>query len=37
MILMEAYIQKNSEAEFSHSICEECAHKYYPGIDLTSD
>ncbi len=34
---MEAYIQKNSEAEFSHSICEECAHKYYPGIDLTSD
>ncbi len=31
---MEAYIQKNSEAEFSHSICEECAHKYYPGIDI---
>ena len=31
---VEAYIQKNSEASFSHGICKECAEKYYPGMDL---
>jgi hypothetical protein len=31
---LEAYIQKHSEAEFSHSICQECARKYYPEMDL---
>jgi len=27
---IEAYIQDHSEAEFSHSICPECAKKLYP-------
>ena len=27
---IETYIQKHSEAEFSHGICPECAHKLYP-------
>lgn len=34
---IEAYIQKHSEAEFSHSICSECAKKYHPEIDLYDD
>jgi DNA-binding response OmpR family regulator len=27
---MEAYIQRHSEAEFSHGICPDCSRKYYP-------
>ena len=27
---IEAYIEKHSEAEFSHGICPECARKLYP-------
>ncbi|MFI5246461.1 MAG: response regulator, partial [Gemmatimonadales bacterium] len=27
---MEEYIQRHSEAEFSHGICPECSTKYYP-------
>jgi len=27
---IESYIQQHSEAEFSHSICPECAKKLYP-------
>lgn len=27
---IEAYITDRSEAEFSHSICQECAEKLYP-------
>jgi hypothetical protein len=27
---IESYIKKHSEAEFSHSICPECAKKLYP-------
>jgi PleD family two-component response regulator len=27
---IEAYISEHSEAEFSHSICPECAKKFYP-------
>ena len=27
---IEAYIEKHSEAEFSHGICPECAKKLYP-------
>ncbi|MBC8394740.1 MAG: PAS domain S-box protein, partial [Deltaproteobacteria bacterium] len=34
---IEAYFHKHSEAEFSHSICPECAKKYYPDIDLSED
>jgi len=29
---LEAYIQEHSEAEFSHSICPECASRIYPGF-----
>jgi len=31
---IENYIRDHSEAEFSHSICRECAKKHYPGLDL---
>jgi len=30
---VEAYIQKHSDAQFSHSICEACLEKYYPEED----
>lgn len=29
---IEAYIRDHSEAEFSHSVCPECARKLYPGV-----
>lgn len=29
---IETYIQKNSEAVFSHSICPQCAKRLYPDI-----
>ncbi len=34
---IEEYIQDRSDAQFSHSICPECAKKLYPqlGLDLT--
>lgn len=31
---VEAFVEKHSDAEFSHSICRECAQKYYPDLDL---
>jgi GAF domain-containing protein len=31
---IEAYIQEHSEAEFSHSLCQDCARKYYPDLDI---
>ena len=31
---IEAYIRDHSEAEFSHSICTECAKKLYPDLDV---
>jgi len=31
---IETYIQKHSEAEFSHSICRECAETLYPDMNL---
>jgi hypothetical protein len=34
---IESYIKKHSQAEFSHSICPDCAEKLYPGIDLYDD
>lgn len=34
---IESYIHEHSEAEFSHSICQECAKKYYPDIDIYSE
>jgi hypothetical protein len=33
---IEGYIQKHSEAKFSHSICQECAKKYYPYVKFSS-
>jgi DNA-binding response OmpR family regulator len=31
---IEAYIHDHSEATFSHGICQECAKKHYPDLDL---
>lgn len=31
---IEAYIENHSEADMSHSVCPECAKKYYPDYDL---
>ena len=31
---IENYISKHSEAEFSHSICPECAKKLYPDLQI---
>jgi len=31
---IESYIKSHSEAEFSHSICPDCAKKLYPDTDL---
>jgi len=34
---IESYIQENSEAVFSHGICQDCAEKLYPGLDIYGD
>lgn len=34
---IESYIQDHSEAEFSHSICKECATSLYPDLDIYDD
>jgi phosphoserine phosphatase RsbU/P len=31
---LEAYIRENTDTEFSHSICRECAEKHYPDLNL---
>lgn len=31
---IETYVQDHSPAEFSHSICPECAEKHYPDFKL---
>ena len=31
---IESYIWEHSEAEFSHSICQECAKEHYPYMDI---
>ena len=31
---LELYIQSHSEAEFSHSICPECAKVHYPDLKI---
>ncbi len=33
-IRLESYIESHSEAGFSHSICPECAARYYPDLNL---
>jgi hypothetical protein len=32
---LESYIQRHSEAKFSHGICEACAKKHFPQYKLT--
>jgi PAS domain S-box-containing protein len=34
---IESYIRDHSEAEFSHSICPECAKKLYPDVKIYDD
>lgn len=34
---LEAYLAKHTEANFSHSICQECAKKHYPDMDIYDD
>ena len=34
---IESYIHKHSEAEFSHSICPDCAKKLYPDLTIYPD
>ena len=34
---LESYIANHSQAEFSHSICKECAKKYFPDMDIYDD
>ena len=31
---IEYYIHENSEATFSHGICQECAKKHYPDMNI---
>ncbi|MDJ0876752.1 MAG: response regulator, partial [Desulfobacterales bacterium] len=31
---IESYINEHSEAEFSHSICPDCAQNLYPHLGL---
>ncbi|MGD0022881.1 MAG: sensor with HAMP domain protein, partial [Smithellaceae bacterium] len=30
---IEAYLQKHTEAEFSHGICPDCEKKFYADLD----
>jgi len=34
---IEAYIDNHSEAQFSHSICNECFEKHYPDMDIDDE
>jgi hypothetical protein len=34
---IEDYIKAHSDVAFSHSICQECAKKHYPDLDLYDD
>ena len=34
---IEAYLTKHSDAQFSHGICQECAKKYFPDMDIYGD
>jgi len=34
---IESYVRDHSETEFSHGICQECAEKHYPDMDLFDD
>ncbi|MBF0258101.1 MAG: transporter substrate-binding domain-containing protein [Desulfamplus sp.] len=34
---IEVYIRDHSDAEFSHGICQECAKKHYPDLNIYDD
>jgi DNA-binding response OmpR family regulator len=34
---LETYIERNSEALFSHSLCEDCRREHYPAPELTPE
>ena len=34
---LETYIQDHTDAEFSHGICPQCAHRLYPYIFTEAD
>jgi len=34
---IEGYIQKHSDAQFSHSVCPECAKKLYSDLDIVKE
>jgi response regulator RpfG family c-di-GMP phosphodiesterase len=34
---LETYIERNSEALFSHSLCGDCRREHYPAPALASD
>jgi hypothetical protein len=34
---IESYITDHSEAKFSHGICQGCAKKLYPDLDIYND
>ena len=36
-IRFDKFIYDRSNAEFSHSICPECAKKLYPDLDIYDD
>ena len=36
-VQIEAYIQKNTEAIFSHSLCPECAKTFYPDFQIVRE
>jgi hypothetical protein len=30
---VESYIQKHSEATFTHGLCPDCTKKYFPDLE----
>ncbi len=34
---VEDYIKEHSDADFSHSLCRDCANKLYPDLDFGKD
>jgi PAS domain S-box-containing protein len=34
---IEKYIHERSDTQFSHSICPDCAKKYFPDLDINDD
>ena len=34
---LETYIQNNSSAMFSHSLCEDCKEEHYPALSSVTD